>query len=98
MLYQQRQNDGQDNARLVQTILFKADWKKKEAETIVLGYEKGSIEPGETDSWQDMALQIPALPPSDLPHCNNIKIKYHIEVRYIKSNLSKYKVSFKVSS
>ena len=84
-------------AKLVQTIVFKADWKEKETETIVLGYAKGSIEPGETDSWQDTALQIPALPPSDLPHCNNIKIKYHIEVRYIKSNFSNYKILFKVS-
>ena len=84
-------------AKLVQTIIFSADRKNKETETIVLGYEKGSIDPGETDSWHDMALQIPALPPSDLPHCNNIKIKYHIEVRYIKSNFSNCKILFKVS-
>ena len=81
-------------AKLVQTIIFKADWKEKETETIVLGYEKGSIDPGETDSWHDTALQIPALPPSDLPHCNNIQIKYHIEVRYIKNDLSKYEIYF----
>ena len=47
------------HARLVQTIIFKAGGKEKEVETIVLGYEKGSIDPGEADSWHDTALQIP---------------------------------------
>ena len=65
---------------LIQTIIFKTGGKENRIGKPIFSYERGSIEPGDSDSWQDMALQIPALPPSELQHCNNIQIKYFNEV------------------
>jgi len=69
------------SVEIIQTIIFKANGRTKECETSVLGYTKGAIEPGASDSWEDMALRIPVLPPSELPHCHNIIIKYEIVFR-----------------
>ena len=45
------------SVEIIQTIIFKADGR--EGVTSVLGYTKGSIAPGATDSWEDMAMMIP---------------------------------------
>ena len=66
--------------RLVQTTIFLARGKSRHSESIIFEVAKGAIEPGESDSWHETALKIPPLPPSELPHCNNIQIKYRIEV------------------
>jgi len=67
--------------KLIQTITFHAGGRTKVCETTVLEATKGSIPAGESDSWHDTALKIPVLPPSELPHCNNIHIRYIIEFR-----------------
>eukprot|EP00092_Neocalanus_flemingeri_P026417 GFUD01028635.1.p1 GENE.GFUD01028635.1~~GFUD01028635.1.p1 ORF type:complete len:421 (+),score=80.89 GFUD01028635.1:75-1265(+) len=67
--------------RLVQKITFKANRRDNVEEYIIFEYKKGAIAPGESDSWHDTALKIPTLPPSDLPYCNNIVIRYTLEFR-----------------
>lgn len=67
--------------KLVQSILFYAQGQEKEDKTTILELEKGEVEPGESENWQDTALHIPALPPSKLIHCDNIEIKYNIVFR-----------------
>ena len=52
--------------KLVQSILFYAQGQEKEDKTTILELEKGEVEPGESENWQDTALHIPALPPSKL--------------------------------
>ena len=42
-------------------------------------YSVAPLEPGESESW-DIAFEIPALPPSELEHCNKIDIEYSIQV------------------
>ena len=87
------------SVQLIQTITFKADRRDKECETIIFTKERGAIEAGESDSWHDTALQIPALPPSDLAHCQNIQIKYKILVScitYILNYFTGYFYQFRV--
>jgi len=67
--------------RLIQDTIFLANGRSKTCERKVFEYESGPIEPGESASWQDTALEIPPLPPSKLPNCNNIQIEYRIEFR-----------------
>lgn len=84
--------------RLVQTIIFKARGRENVCEYTIFGYEKGAIEPGESDSWHETAMKIPVLPPSELPHCSNIEIRYHIEVGQNYKEFHKKGILFTVSS
>ena len=56
LIYRDRENN-KTSVEIIQTIIFKADGR--ESVTSVLGYTKGSIAPGATDSWEDMAMMIP---------------------------------------
>ena len=56
IIYRDRENN-KTSVEIIQTIIFKADGR--ESVTSVLGYTKGSIAPGATDSWEDMAMMIP---------------------------------------
>jgi hypothetical protein len=70
---------------LVQTQTFKADKllvgvEEKEFKNVLQSHESvDPLEPGESDSY-DVAFEIPAVPPSELQHCNKIDIKYSIQV------------------
>ena len=68
--------------RLVQTIVYKAEGREETIATNILEREKGSVYPGDSEVWKDSTMKIPALPPSQLPGCTNIDIKYEIEVSY----------------
>ena len=73
---------------LIQTITYKADMRRElgggnsgelEVVNAIRSIYHVPLEPGESESW-DIAFEIPALPPSELEHCNKIDIEYSMQV------------------
>jgi len=73
---------------LVQSTTYMAEGHKKVDDDIIFEHKKGSIQPGDSYNWEETALKIPPLPPSQLYTCTNIKIEYRIEFRVDPSGMS----------
>ena len=41
---------------------------------------KGSIMPGQTDTWDNVAMVVPDIPPTNMDHCKLVDVDYHILV------------------
>lgn len=54
--------------------------KIKSTEKVVVVKRMGQIEPGESQSWNDVLLPIPPLPPTGLKGCSIIDIDYYVKV------------------
>jgi len=65
--------------KLLQTIVYKAEGHEETIYTTIVEREKGGVYPGDSEVWKDSTMKVPALPPSELPRCTNIEIKYEIE-------------------
>ena len=50
----------------------------KQVPRTVVSHTQPKIEPGETFTWSNVALQIPPLPPSELIYCNIIDVNYRV--------------------
>ncbi|XP_076033469.1 arrestin domain-containing protein 3-like [Oratosquilla oratoria] len=66
-------------AKIIQKVTCYADGEKRSRRMIVASVQGPSIPEGESDIWSSVLLKIPPLPPSELPGCQNIRIKYIFE-------------------
>lgn len=67
--------------KLIQNDVFKASGgRQKLVRRSVLTHQQPSIAPGASFDWTNVALLIPALPPSHLIYCNIIDIFYTVEL------------------
>ncbi|TRY73991.1 hypothetical protein TCAL_05534 [Tigriopus californicus] len=66
-------------ARLIQTVRYQATDASKVVENPILKADQGQIPPGESQTWNDHPLRIPALPPSGPRGCSIIHISYKLE-------------------
>ena len=57
--------------------------KPKEVKREVARFSKGSIDDYQTMEFENGRLVIPPIPPSELPNCECIDIKYEVTVRTI---------------
>jgi len=62
------------------TYKVSSGYKKKTLTTAVAKIERGPIEAGGQDRWQDVHLQVPPLPPTDLGgFCSIISVQYTLD-------------------
>ncbi|XP_076033491.1 arrestin domain-containing protein 3-like isoform X2 [Oratosquilla oratoria] len=66
-------------AKIIQKVTCYANGEKRSRRMIVASVQHPSIPEGESDIWSSVLLKIPPLPPSELPGCQNISIKYIFE-------------------
>lgn len=66
-------------AELIMTTRFHATSKSKSVTRIVAVKKMGRIEEGEHQSWNNVPLHIPPVPPSDLVGCRIIDVVYYIK-------------------
>ena len=64
--------------QLIQTVSFHARGKTKKDETVLCEQHRGPFE--KTEMWNQVAILIPEDVPSELHHCTNISINYHLQV------------------
>ncbi len=46
---------------------------------------KGSILPGQSDIWDNVALTVPDIPPTNMDNCKLIDVDYHVLVIAVKT-------------
>lgn len=74
--------------RIIQKVRYQATDAMKMAENRILHANQGEIPPGESQTWNNYPLHLPALPPSGPRGCSIIQISYHLEVyRQVSSSL-----------
>ena len=65
------------------SLFTSGEAKPKEVKREVARFSKGSIEQNQTFEFDNERLAIPPIPPSELPNCQCIDIKYEVTVRII---------------
>ena len=61
-------------------MTFRAERKNLTVENRILKVERGQIEPGGGQSWENVEVVVPPCPPSQLRFCSLIDVEYYFEV------------------
>ena len=66
---------------LVEIVTYKTSRKNRTERRVVAERRRGRIDPGDTDSWDNVLMDIPPLPPTRLGGaCSIIEVQYSLEV------------------
>ena len=75
-------------AKLIQRVIYKVDSHEKAKEAVIHSVQLDGVQSGQTMTWNDVSMNIPAIPPTNLGGCCSIiDLSYRLEFHVLPSGI-----------